>query len=45
MGRRTMKPEGMRLEIKMDENEGRIKKVRVVFLKGDDELTVKMSME
>ncbi len=45
MSNKTIKPEGMRMEVKVKKDTEEIKTVRMVFLEGEDEIRVKMSPE
>jgi len=45
MSNMTIKPEGMRMEVKVKKETEEVKAVRIVFLKGEDEFTVKINPE
>ena len=45
MTKMSMRPEGMRVEAKMDKNEEKVKKVRIVFMEGDEEFTIKVNLD
>jgi len=45
MSNMTIKPEGMRMEVKVKKETEEIKAVRMVFLEGEDEFRVKVSPE
>ena len=45
MSKTSMKPEGMRMEAKMDKKEEKVKQVRIVFMKDGEEFTVKVDLD
>ncbi len=45
MAKTSMKPEGMRVEAKMDKKEEKVKQVRIVFLKDGEEFAIKVDLD